>query len=142
MQELIKSGSILFREGTPLPEGFLMNSASYLSGWRSVQGMDGYALDRQANDKGWRFFYFAGEIVATVFGSEGQKTVRKALKRILADQEMESFNSLEVTNVVFKHFFGLAYATISFHKRNIQEGMFLQGSKVSSGRKNEQVAAA
>lgn len=142
MQELIKSGSILFREGTPLPEGFRMNSASYLSGWRSVQGMDGYALDRQANDKGWRFFYFAGEIGATVFGREGQKTVLKALKRILADQEMEYFNSLEVTNIVFKHFLGLPYATISFHKRNIQEGMFLRGSKVSPGRKNEQVVAA
>jgi hypothetical protein len=142
VQELIKSGSILFREGTPLPEGFHMDSASYLAGWRSVQGMDGNALDRQANDKGWRFFYFAGEIGATVLGSEGQKTVLKAMKRILADQEMENFNSVEVTNVVFKHFLGFPYATISFHKRNIQEGMFLRGSKVSPGRKNERVVAA
>jgi hypothetical protein len=142
VQELIKSGSILFREGTPLPQGFHLDSASYLSGWRSVQGMDGNALDRQANDRGWRFFYFAGEIGATVFGSEGQKTVRKALKRILADQKMENFNSLEVTSVVFKHFLGLPYATISFHKRNIQEGMFLRGSKDSPERKNERVVAA
>ncbi len=142
MQELIKSGSILFREGTRLPEGFQMDSASYSTGWRSVQGMDGYALDRQANDKGWRFFYFAGEIGATVFGSEGQKTVRKALERILADQKIENFNSLEVTNVVFKHFLGLPYATISIHKRNIQEGMFLRGTKDSPERKNERVVAA
>jgi len=104
--------------------------------------MDGYALDRQANDKGWRFFYFAEEIGATVFGREGQKTVLKALKRILADHRMDNFNSVEVTNVVFKHFLGLPYATISFHKRNIQEGMFLRGSKVSPGRKNERVVAA
>jgi hypothetical protein len=137
MQELIKSGSILFREGTPLPEGLQMDSASYSPGWRSVKGMDGYALDRQVNDKGWRFFYFAGEIGTTVFGSEGQKTVCKALKRILADQKMENFNSLEVTRVVFKHFLGLPYATISFHKRNIQEGMFLRGSTGSPERKNE-----
>jgi hypothetical protein len=141
MQELIKSGSILFREGTPFPEGFQMDSASYSPGWRSVTGMDGYSLDRQANGKGWRFFYFAGEIGATVFGSEGQKTVRKALKQILADQKMENFNSLEVTSMVFKHFLGLPYATISFHKRNIQEGMFLQGSKDPPERKNERVVA-
>jgi hypothetical protein len=142
MQELIKSGSILFREGTPLPKGFQMDSASYSPGWRSVQGMDGYALDRQANDKGWKFFYFAGEIGATVFGSEGQKTVHKAVKRILAGHKTENFNSLEVTSMVFKHFLGLPYATISFHKRNIQEGMFLRGSKDSAERKNERDVAA
>ena len=79
---------------------------------------------------GWTFFYFAGEIKATVFGHEGQKTVRKALKRILAGQDNEYFNSLEITHVVFKHFLGLPYATVSFHIRNMQKSIFLSGSKI------------
>jgi hypothetical protein len=142
MQELIKSGSILFREGTPLPEGLQMDSASHSTGWRLVKEQDGYAIGRKAHDKGWAFFYMAGEGNATVFGSEGQKTVYKAVKRILADQKSGNFNSLEVTRIDFKHIFGLPFATVSFHKRNIQEGMFLRGSKDSPKWKNERIVAA
>jgi hypothetical protein len=70
------------------------------------------------------------------FGREGQKTISKAVKRILSDRKSEKFNSLEVTRVVSKHFLGLSYATVSFHKRNNQAGMFLLGSKDSSGEKD------
>jgi hypothetical protein len=136
VQELIKSGSILFREGTPLPEGFQMDSASHSSGWRLVKDLDGNALSRKARDNGWTFFYLAGENNATVFGREGQQTVRRAVKRILAGQQLENFNSLEVTGVVFKHFLGMPYATVSFHNRHIQEGMFLRDSKNFPGWKN------
>src|ERR1700688_2080830 len=111
---MIKSGSILFREGTPLPEGLQMDSASHSSGWRLVKDLDGNALSRKARDNGWTFFYLAGENNATVIGREGQQTVCKAVKRILADQQLENFNSFEVTGVVFKHFLGLPYATVSF----------------------------
>jgi hypothetical protein len=142
MQEAIKLGSILFQEGTPFPEGFQLESASYSSGWRSVKGLDGYALDRKTHDAGWTFFYLAGETTATVIGREGQETVRKAIKRILAGLKSEKFNSLEVTRVVFKHFLGVPYATVSFHKRNMQEGMFLLGGDDSPAWKNARLAAA
>jgi hypothetical protein len=142
MQETIESGSILLKEGTPFPEGLQMDSASYSPGWRSVKGLDGYALDRKTHDAGWTFFYLAGEYNATVFGREGQVTVRKAIKRILAGQQSEKFNSLEVTRVVFKQFLGVPYATVSFHKRNIQEGMFLLGGDDSPAWKNARLFAA
>jgi hypothetical protein len=142
MQETIESGSILLKEGTPFPEGLHMDSASYCTGWRSVKGLDGYALDRKTHDAGWTFFYLAGEYNATVFGREGQVTVRKAIKRILAGQQSEKFNSLEVTRVVFKHFIGVPYATVSFHKRNIQKGMFLLAGDDSPAWKNTQLLAA
>jgi hypothetical protein len=142
MQETIKLGSILLKEGTPFPNGFQLDSASYSPGWRSVKGMDGYALDRKTHDAGWTFFYLAGESRSSVFGREGQVTVRRAIKRILAGLKSERFNSLEVTRVVFKHFLGVPYATVSFHKRNIQEGMFLLGSDDSPVWKNTQLSAA
>jgi hypothetical protein len=142
MQETIESGSILLKEGTPFPEGLHMDSASYSPGWRSVKGLDGYALDRKTHDAGWTFFYLAGEYNATVFGREGQVTVRKAIKRILAGQQSERFNSLEVTRVVFKYFIGVPYATVSFHKRNMQKGMFLLAGDDSPAWKNTQLLAA
>ena len=88
-----KSGSILVKEGTLFPEGMQLESASYYPGWRSVKGLDGYALDRKTHDAGWIFFYLAGESRATVFGREGQETVGKAIKRILAGLKSEKFNS-------------------------------------------------
>jgi hypothetical protein len=86
--ELINSGSILFREGTPLPGGFQMDTAPHSAGWRLVRDQDGYAIGRKAHDKGWTFFCMAGESNATVIGIEGQKKVCKALKRILADRKL------------------------------------------------------
>jgi len=142
MQEAIQSGSILFREGTLFPKDFKLESTSYSPGWRSVQGLDGWALDRKTHDAGWTFFYLAGESRATVFGQEGQKTVRKAIARILAGLKLEKSNSLEVTRVAFKHFLGVPYATVSFHKRNMQEGMFLLTGIDSPAWKDERLAAA
>ena len=93
MQEAIKSGSILVKEGTLFPEGIQLESASHCPGWRSVKGLDGFALDRKAHAAGWTFFYLAGEGRATVIGREGQETVRKAIKRILVGLKSDKFNS-------------------------------------------------
>jgi hypothetical protein len=125
MPETIKAGTILIKEGTLFPEALRLESTSYSPGWRSVTGLDGYAMDRKTRDAGWTFFYLAGESRATAFGSEGQETVRRAIKRIMADLKSGKFNSLEITRVAFKHFLGVPYATVSFHIRNMQEGMFL-----------------
>ena len=127
MQETIKAGTILIKEGTLFPEALKFESESYSPGWRSVTSLDGYAMDRKTHDAGWTFFYLAGESRATVFGGEGQETVRRAIKRILTVLKSEKFNSLEITRVVFKHFLGVPYATVSFHVRNMQKGMFLSG---------------
>jgi hypothetical protein len=142
MKEAIQSGSILFKEGTSFPEGFQLDTASYFPGWRSVKGLNGYALDRKTQDAGWTFFYLAGESRASAFGREGEKTVHRAIERILTGLKSERFNSLEVTHVVFKHFLGVPYATVSFHKRNMQEGMFLLGGSGSPAWKDARLTAA
>lgn len=76
-------------------------------------------------------FFLAGENQATVFGGEGQGTVRRAIKKILARLKSEKFNSLEITGVVFKTFLGMSCAEVSFHSRNLQKGMFLLGGQAS-----------
>jgi hypothetical protein len=142
MPETIKAGTILIKEGTLFPEALRLESTSYSPGWRSVTGLDGYAMDRKTHDAGWTFFYLAGESRATVFGHEGQETVRRAIKRILAGLKSGKFNSLEITQVAFKHFLGMPYATVSFHARNMQKGMFLFGGGNSHVLKDARLVAA
>ena len=83
MPETIKAGMVLIREGTLSPGTSGFESESYSPGWRSVKGIDGFAMERKVHDAGWTFFYLAGESRATVLGQEGQKTVRRAIKQIL-----------------------------------------------------------
>lgn len=128
MREMIKAGTVLFKEGTLLPEGLTFDTEPYSPGWRSLKGLDGYAIDRKTAEAGWTFFYMAGESRTTAFGREGQETARRATKKILDGLKLEKFNSVEITSVVFKAFLGMPYAIISFHLRNLQKGMFLAGS--------------
>lgn len=142
MQEAIKAGTVLIKEGTLLPDALKFESDSYSPGWRSVSGLDGYAIDRKTHDAGWTFFYLAGESRTTVFGHEGQETVRRAIKQILAGLKSGNFNSLEITRVVFKKFLGMPFATVSFHARNMQEGMFLSDGDNSVAWEDTRLIAA
>jgi hypothetical protein len=142
MREMIKVGTVLIKEGTLLPDALTFESEPYSPGWRSVTGLDGYVMDRKTHDAGWTFFYLAGESRATVVGHEGQETVRRAIKRILAGLKSEKFNSLEITRVAFKHFLGVPYATVSFHIRNMQKGMFLSGGDNSPAWRDARLVAA
>jgi hypothetical protein len=142
MREMIKAGTVLFKEGTLLPDGLTFESEPFSPGWRSVKGLDGYAMDRKTPEAGWTFFYMAGETRATAFGREGQETVRRAMKKILAGLKSEKSNSLQITCVVFKAFLGMPYASVSFHLRNLQKGMFLAGSNDSRAWKDATFVAA
>ena len=142
MPETIKAGMVLIREGTLFPGAPAFESQAYSPGWRSVTGLDGFAMERKVHDAGWTFFYLAGESRATVLGQEGQKTVRRAIKQILAGLKSGNFNSLEITRVVFKHVLGVPYATVSFHARNMQKNMFLSEGDDSQPWKDSPLAAA
>ena len=129
MQDTIKTGTILIKEGTLLPGVLRFESEPCAPGWRLVKDVDGYGLDRKIHEAGWTFFFLAGEIKAIAFGSDGQNTVRRAVKRILANLKSEKFNSLEITRVASKRFLGVPYASVSAHSRHIQESMFLSRAK-------------
>src|SRR5437660_9017401 len=96
MPDTIKTGTILIKEGTLLPEAVRFESESCAPGWRLVQNLDGYELGRKVQDAGWTFFWLAGEIGATVFGFDELKTLRRAVEQILANLESSEFNSLEI----------------------------------------------
>lgn len=123
MLDAIEAGRIFFREGTAFPTALQIESEPYMSGWRSVKNLDGYALGGKIHASGWTFFSLAYETKATVFGIDGGKMVRRAIERILASREAqaERFNSLEIVRVASKRFLGIHHVTVSAQSRHIQE---------------------
>jgi len=85
--EKINTGTILIKEGTLLPEGLQLESDPYLKGWRLVKNLGSSGMDRQLCEAGWTFFYMAGEVDAMVFGSESEKTTRRAVKKVIANMK-------------------------------------------------------
>ena len=131
MSKIDKTRTVFIREGTPLPTMRSMESEQFLPGWRIVKNLDRQALTREIEGANWNFFYLAGEIRTTVFGLDRAGTLRRAVKRILAKQEGQSFrfNSLEITKVASKWFLGIPILRVTAHSRHIQEGIALIPAK-------------
>ena len=125
MAEKITTGTILIKEGTPLPECLRLESEPYSKGWRLVKELDSRGLDRRIREAGWTFFFMAGDANATAVGSDLEKTTRKAVKKVLASMKSDRLNGLEIGEVAPKRFLGLPYVTVSAHPRHIQQSMFL-----------------
>ena len=124
MLDTIKPGTILIKEGALLPETMRFESESCLPGWRLVKDLDGCGLDRKIREAGWTFFRVAGQLGATVFGLDEQKTARRALEQILANLESAELNCLEIMRVASEastRFLGVRYVTVSAQSRHIQE---------------------
>jgi hypothetical protein len=124
MPDTIKPGTILIKEGTLLPETLRFESEPCVSGWRSVKDLDGCGLDRKIREAGWTFFCLAGQLGATVFGIDEQKTLSRAVEQILANLESAEFNCLEIMRVTLeasKRFQGVHYMTVSAQSRHIQK---------------------
>ena len=145
MPDTIKPGTILIKEGTLLPEAVRFESEPCVPGWRLVKDLDGCGLDRKIRDAGWTFFCLAGQLGATVFGIDEQKTLSRAVGQILANLESAESNSLEimrVTSEASKRFLGVRYVTVSAQSRHIQESAPLFRAKDLPVRDRARSAAA
>src|SRR5216110_418214 len=123
------AGTILFKEDTCLPANLSIESETFLPRWRVVKSVDRSALARNIEGVNWNFFYLAGEIRATVLGRDRPGTLRRAVKRVLAKQEGQKFNSLEITKVVSKRFLGIPFMSVTAHSRHIQQSIGLVSAK-------------
>lgn len=131
--QTIKAGTILIKDGTPLPEALRFETEPCARGWKLVKNLDRSGVGRKLHEAGWTFFCMAGEMKVTIFGFDGQRTARRAVKRILANLRSEKFNSMEITHVVTKRFLGLPYASVFAHSRHIQESAFPFAGQGQSG---------
>jgi len=124
-----RTKTVFIREGTRLPTTLAIESEAFLPGWQVVKNLDRQALTREVERANWNFFYLAGEIRATVFGREGLGSLRRAVKCVLAKQEGQKFNSLEITKIVSKRFLGIPFMSVTAHSRHIQQSVGLVPAK-------------
>jgi hypothetical protein len=129
MPDTNRARTILIREDTPLPANLSIESEAFLPGWRVVKNLDRSTLARNIEGANWNFFYLAGAMRATVLGRDRPGTLRRAVKRVLAKQEGQKFNSLEITKVVSKRFLGIPFTSVTAHSRHIQQGIVLVSAK-------------
>jgi hypothetical protein len=92
------------------------------NGWAALNGARS-AFEKEIRETGWTFFFMAGEIDATVFGFDRQKTLRAALKRLIANVKSQHCNGIEITRVTAKSFLSVPYVSVSAHPRHLQKGL-------------------
>src|SRR6266566_316067 len=129
MSDTNSAGTILIREDTRLPANLSIESEAFLPGWRVVKSLDRSTLARNIEGVNCNFFYLAGEMRATVLGRDRSGTLRRAVKCVLAKQEGQQFNSLEITRAVSKRFLGIPFMSVTAHSRHIQQGIGLVPAK-------------
>ena len=112
-----------------MPAGVTLESEAFLPGWRSLPNLNGRQLGRKIEKAKWNYFYLAGPMKATVLGRERLAAYGRAVKRVLAKKQNQSFNSLEISKTISKRILGVPYLSISAHSRHIQEGMYLVSAK-------------
>ena len=122
MTDTIAAGTILMQEGTHLPNSQPRRRESDSSGWAAVENSR-CGFEKEVREAGWTFFFMAGEIKATVFGFDRQKTLHAALKRLIGKVESQNCNSIEITQVTGKSFLKLPYVSVSAHPRHLQKGL-------------------
>ena len=129
MPDINRTMTIFIKEDTPLPANLSIESEAFLPGWRVVKNPDRSTLARNIEAANWNFFYLADEIRATVLGRDRPGTLRRAVKRVLAKQEEQRLNSLEITQAVSKRFLGIPFMRVTAHSRHIQQGISLIPAK-------------
>jgi hypothetical protein len=112
--------------GTIIPQSFRLETELYSQGWEIIKNSDADALDQDIRRADWNFFFLAGSIQATALGYWRERTVRRAMERVLAKAERSKFNCLEITKISAKQFLGFPYVHVSAHSRHIQKSPFLQ----------------
>jgi hypothetical protein len=139
MPPTIQAGTVLINDSPVLIQLFGLQSEVSSGDWSVVTALDGFALDRKIHAAGWNFFFMAPEVKVMFFGAIGAKKIQNALIRILEKVKRQSFNSLEVTGIVAKHFLGIPYAIVSAHSRHIQQNCRLEDANArrASQRANE-----
>jgi hypothetical protein len=125
----IKIGTMLVRQGTLLSFGKSIETQALLPGWSVVRNLDETGLRHKIEEAHWNFFYLAGETKGIAIGRVGYRTLRRAIKGVLANLEGRQFNCLQVRNVFSRRFLGVPFVRVSANSRHIQQGIGLTSTK-------------
>jgi len=117
---------MMIREGFVLPESAQMESLGYSKTWRSMTGLDSFAVDRKLRSAGWRLLFIAGELTVSEFGW-GTSAVRRAVKRLLSRARKSNMNCMQITQV--RHLPGSPYVNVRGHLFHIQKDALLASNE-------------
>src|SRR5438445_2800849 len=116
----------MMQAATLIPQSLRVEIEPYSHGWEMIKNSDSDAVDRDIRRVNWNFFFLAANIQATALGYWGERTVRRAMERVLAKAKPSKFNCLEITKISARQFLGFPYVHVSAHSRHIQKSPFLQ----------------
>ena len=125
MPNQIQPGTMMVRQSVML-QSLGVESEPYCQDWRSLGIIESSGLDHKVQAAGWNLFFMAGELRAAVPAWGGQNTLRRGVKRLLAQTRLQDFNCLEVSHILRRRFLGIPYVCIAAHPRHIQEGCQIQ----------------
>ena len=125
MPNQIQTGTIMVQQLASL-QSLGIESEPYSGSWRSLGILESTGLDRKIRPAGWKLFFLAGELRAVVPAWGGQKTLRRGVRRLLAQTRSQHFNCLELTHILRKRFLGIPYLSIAAHRRHIQRDSQIQ----------------
>ena len=126
MSGAIKAGTVMMKAGAIIPQSLRVETELYSRGWEIIKNAGADAVDRDVRRADWNLFFLAASIHATALGYWGERTVRRAMERVLAKAEPSKFNCLEITEASTRQFLGFPYVHVSAHSRHIQKSPFLQ----------------
>lgn len=121
----IQAGTIMVQQSASL-RSLGIESEPYSGTWQSLGVLESSGLDRKIRAGGWKLFFMAGELTAVALPWGGQKTLRRGVRRLLAQTRSQHFNCLEVTHILRKRFLGIPYVSVAAHFRHIQQGSQIQ----------------
>jgi hypothetical protein len=121
MPNQIQAGTMIVHQSAAV-RSLNIESEPYFRKWSSLGPLESSGLDQKACVMGWNLFFMAGEIRAVVPAWGGHNTLRRGVRRLLAQARLQHFNCLEVTQVLRKYFLGVPYVSIVASARHLQEG--------------------
>ncbi len=125
----IEVGTILMEDRPAITQSLGLDGESFSRGWSVLNTVGASAFELKVGAAGWRFFFLAGEVKATVFGPPGALNTQRALLGILSKVREQNFNCFEVTKIAEGHFLGIPYTTVGGNSRHVQKAWILQGVK-------------
>jgi hypothetical protein len=111
---------LLVREGAELPPDLATENEAFLPGWRVVKNFDSYALRRKIRETNWSFLQLRGGKETKGMGRARKDILRRGVAQLVSEFPGRKFNSMEITVLVSRRFFGVMFLNIAVNLRHFQ----------------------
>ena len=135
MSNTIQAGTMLVQQSALL-HSLGAQGEYYSDQWCSLGTHESAELDRKLRAAGWNFFFIADELRTIVPPWGGQKTLRAAVKRLLARTRAQQFNCMQLSNILRERFLGIPFVSVVAHARHVQQGSRIESFEQRTSKGN------